>query len=93
MVVEIETVVDVVTVMVNFMLYTLVRNLVVFDTLDGIHIPFTLKGKSALLYVRAPTTKELENCRRVELTSAEPWVPNNSGWEKIEKKFELTKRT
>ena len=58
------------------------------DTVDGIHIPFQLKGKSALLYVRTPTTSEMENCRHIELTSSTPWDPAGSDWQTTETAFE-----
>lgn len=56
-------------------------------TLDGIHIPFTLKGKSSLMYVRTPTAREMEDCELIEITSEEPWDPSEDDWEENEAKF------
>ena len=56
-------------------------------TLDDVHIPFTLKGKSSLMYVRMPTSRELEDCEHIELTSEDPWDPNEDDWEQNEEKF------
>ena len=56
-------------------------------TLDDVNIPFTLKGRSSLLYVRTPTSREMEDCEHIELTSEEPWDPNEDDWEENEQKF------
>lgn len=58
------------------------------NTADGFHIPFTLKGKSAVIYVRTPTAQELDTCRHLILTSANQWKPDDASWTKIEKTFE-----
>lgn len=57
------------------------------DTNNGIHIPFRLEGKSCVLDVRTPTDFELNNSKRIELTSKSRWTPHKSDWEKIENNF------
>ena len=55
-------------------------------------IPFTLQGKSSLLYVRVPTEWEKENCEHITLTSDEPWDPSSGDWEESEAKFTRKRR-
>ena len=54
---------------------------------DEIHIPFSLKGKSSLMYIHMLTAKEMEECEHIELTSDEPWDPTDVDWEENEDKF------
>ena len=56
-------------------------------TKDEFHIPFALKGKSSLMYIRMPTAKEMEECEHIELTSDKPWDPTDVDWEGNEEKF------
>ena len=50
------------------------------------HIPFALKGKSSLMYIRTLTAREMEECEHIELTSDEPWDPTDVVWEENEEK-------
>ena len=59
-------------------------------TKDEVHIPFSLKGKSSLLYIRMPTAKEMEESEHIEPTSDEPWDPTDVDWEENEEKFKST---
>ena len=56
-------------------------------TKDEVHIPFSLKGKSSLLYICTLTAKETEECEHIELTSDELWDPTDVDWEENEEKF------
>jgi hypothetical protein len=57
------------------------------ETTNEEYIPFSLQGKSSLLYVHVPTEWELENCEHIPLTSDEPWDPTSEDWEENEAKF------
>lgn len=58
------------------------------DTPDGDHIPFRLKGRSdCIIDVRTPTTWEMENCKHIQITSAEPWDSKANDWANIESTF------
>ena len=54
---------------------------------DEFHIPFVLKGKSSLMYIRTPTAREMEDCEHIELTSDEPRDPTDVDWEENDEKF------
>ena len=43
---------------------------------QGYMIPFSFKGPVPYIPVRKPRMSELEDCTHVELTSAEPWIPD-----------------
>ena len=62
------------------------------ETTNEEYIPFTLQGKSSLLYVRVLTEWEKENCEHITLTSDEPWDPSSADWEDSEAKFTRKQR-
>ena len=57
------------------------------ETIDGDYLPFTLKGKSSLLYTRLPTAHEMDHGTLIDITSDEPWDPNRTDWEGEEEKY------
>jgi len=46
-------------------------------TIEGVEIPFKMKGSTCMFHTRTPTSWELENCRHIELTSDLEWDPSD----------------
>ena len=45
--------------------------------LSDVFIPLRTRGTKLLFKTRAPTAHELENCKHIDVTSIEPWEPQN----------------
>jgi hypothetical protein len=59
---------------------------------ENITIPLELTGVVSYFSSHKPSAEELENCRRITLSSDVPWDPNNPSWEKQERAMDQQMR-
>jgi hypothetical protein len=52
---------------------------------DNLTIPLEMNGVVLYFSSHKPSEDELENCRRITLSSNIPWDPNDSSWETRER--------